>query len=125
MDTGKRNLFCRSTGCEIRDCFIHARSRRTRPERKSDHFLLWEGKIRIYGTGIFQGIASRRSGSLPPDRQYYCIEPYQRVLKLHMNQRREIAFITAIIIGLLVGRFMKKVTIGLIIGLVLGYWQPR
>ena len=37
-----------------------------------------------------------------------------------MQRRREIAFITAIIIGLIVGRFIKKATIGLVFGLVLG-----
>jgi hypothetical protein len=37
-----------------------------------------------------------------------------------MLNRREIAFITAIGIGLIVGRFIKKATIGLLIGLALG-----
>jgi len=37
-----------------------------------------------------------------------------------MLNRREIAFITAIAIGIIVGRFIKKATIGLLIGLALG-----
>ena len=37
-----------------------------------------------------------------------------------MLNRREVAFITAIAIGLIVGRFIKKATIGLLIGLALG-----
>ncbi len=37
-----------------------------------------------------------------------------------MLNRREIAFITAIVAGLLIGRFIKKATIGLLIGLALG-----
>lgn len=37
-----------------------------------------------------------------------------------MQRRREIAFILAIAIGLIVGRFIKKATIGLLIGLALG-----
>jgi uncharacterized membrane-anchored protein YhcB (DUF1043 family) len=37
-----------------------------------------------------------------------------------MLNRREIAFITAITIGIIVGRFIKKATIGLLIGLALG-----
>jgi len=37
-----------------------------------------------------------------------------------MDKRKKIGFIVAIVLGLIIGRFIKNVEIGLIIGLVLG-----
>ena len=37
------------------------------------------------------------------------------------QRRREIGFIVAIVLGLLLGFFIKRVRVGLLIGLVLGF----
>lgn len=39
-----------------------------------------------------------------------------------MGQRRDFAIVVSVILGLIIGHFLERVTFGLIIGLGLGLW---
>jgi hypothetical protein len=86
---------------------------------------LWKGVFVYTGLVFFRELAGGGAGRLPADGEYYCIESKEGVLRLYEVKRRDIAIGVAIVVGLVLGELIKRVTVGLLIGWGSGCWWRR